>query len=255
MDFKLIESQENSRVKKARQLTLKKYRQESGRFAVENLKIIKDGLVAGFRFESVFLTQEFKDKYPEEVKFLKKQAGDAEFFLIPRKINKHISQLDSPSGVLAIYKILENKLEEESPVIYLNALNNPGNLGAVLRICLAFNFKNVVLDKNCADLYNGKTVNAAKDSVFKLNIYKDSPGDWLDHNKLPLYVSLPGRGENLEKIKPEKNFCLVLGSESRGVDEKIIKKAKKKINIKISGDIESLGVVSASAIILYKLSL
>src|SRR6056297_842117 len=255
MEIKSIRSRENARIKKARQLTFKKYRWRNKKFIVENPTTISDALTAGFKFEKIFLTSEFRDKNSEKIKNWQKRNEKGEFFLISQRINKHLSQLDTPSGVVAVYNMSRRDLSAGESVVYLNNLNNPGNLGAILRNCLAFDFRNVVLDINCADLYNPKVLAAAKDSVFKLNIYMDKKGDWLEKNNLPLYVTLPAQGEDWEKLKANKEFCLVLGSESRGIDEEIVKKADKKINIKMRGDAESLGVVSAAAIILYKLNL
>ena len=153
---------------------------------------------------------------------------------------------------MAVYNI-KNKNLDKSSVIYLNGINDPGNMGTILRSALAFNFVNIVLDKNCVDIYNQKTINAAKDAIFKLNIIKDEKGNWLDKNKLPIYITSSHSELILDKFKPAKEFCLVLGNESHGVDKKITKLAKANLKIEISSKIESLNVAVAASILFYEL--
>jgi len=255
MPLKAIKSKENKQIKQVRKLSFKKYRRESGEFLVENWTTIRDALKSGFRFESIFLTQEFQKKNPGALDFLKERTGEKDFFLISREINENLSQLDTSSGVLAVYKKREGKPGEGEPVIYLNDLSDPGNLGTILRTCLAFNFLNIVLSRDCVDPYNPKAVSAAKDAIFKLRIFKDKKNDWLKRCGRPIYVSLPGEGKDPGEFKPQKNYCLVLGSESHGASPEIIKKAEGKISIKTPGNIESLNVAVSAAIILYEFSL
>jgi TrmH family RNA methyltransferase len=122
-----------------------------------------------------------------------------------------------------------------------------------MRSALAFNFVNLILDKHCVDIYNYKVINAAKDAIFKLNIIEDNDGKWLQENKLPLYAASAHSGVDLAKFKPAKAFCLVLGSESHGINEEISKLTTKNIKIEISKNIESLNVAVAAAILFYEL--
>jgi TrmH family RNA methyltransferase len=250
MDFKEIESKENNKIKEIKKLALKKYRATLNKFVVENWVIILDAFKAGYNFEEILFTKEFADRYKKDIEILKGKISKDNFYLIDEKINKHASQLKTPSGVLAVYKASKDKTGK-GPVVYLNNISDPGNLGTILRTCLAFDFKNIVVDDQCADIYNYKTINAAKDSLFKINISKDVKGEWINNTKLPIYVTLPGRGKSLKEFFPAKEFCLVLGGESSGVDKKIIKKAEEEINIKTSASIESLNVAISASIMLH----
>lgn len=250
-DYVEIASPQNNQIKLLEKLNSKKYRIEFKQFMVENLVIITDALRDGHDFEALFVTEEFASKYKEKLEYLQNNSKSKNFYLINSKINKHYSNLDTPSGITAIYNIKEKKLDESS-VIYLNGISDPGNLGTIMRTALAFNFSNLVLDGNCVDIYNSKVVNAAKDAIFKLNIFEDKTGEWLKDNKLPAYVTSSHSGVSLTDFKPAKIFCLVLGSESHGVDPEIIKKANESIKIEISSEIESLNVATAAAILLYK---
>lgn len=251
-NYQRISSPENSQIRLLEKLGAKKYRQEFERFAVENLTIISDALKSGYDFEALFVTEEFAAKHRDKLEYLQDNSQAQDFFLISEKLNKQYSNLDTPSGITAIYKIKEGELDKSS-VIYLNGVSDPGNLGTIMRSALAFDFFNLVLDENCVDIYNPKVVAAAKDAIFKLNIIEDKSGDWLKSNKLPIYATSSHEGVNLAGFEPAKSFCLILGSESHGIAPEIMKLAKTKLRIEISENIESLNVATAAAILFYEL--
>lgn len=253
--MKEILSSDNKQIKLLKKLKLKKYRQESDLFLVENFVIIKDALNNGDDAQMIFLSPYFIDKNKEEVEFLKKHS-QAEFFEITDRLNKDFSSLDTPSGVAAVYKKKERELSS-NPKIYLDNINDPGNLGTIMRSAVAFGFENIILSSDCADIYNNKTISSAKNSIFKLNILVDEEGTWLKKNidkETKLYVSDVRSGKNVFNFKPSTNFCLVLGSESRGVREEIIEMADERLMIKMSGNIESLNVAVAAGIFFSVLS-
>jgi len=252
----IISSSQNSQIQLLKKLALKKYRLQENKFTVENLTIIYDALLGGHDFEALFVTAEFINKNINKFELLLKNSKISSYYLIDEKLNNHYSQLDTPSGITAIYKINKENLIETKSVIYLNGINDPGNVGTIMRTALAFGFNNIIVDELCADIYNSKTISAAKDSIFKLNIVEDKQLAWFKTNKtnLPIYATSSHNGQELNKFKAAKEFCLVLGSESHGVSDAILNLANENIKIEMKGDIESLNVASAAAILLYKLS-
>ena len=251
-DYQKIVSSQNAQIKLLEKLNIKKYREQLKQFLVENLAIILDGLNDNYDFEALFVTEEFMDKHPEKLAYIESKSQCQNYYLIDSKLNKQYSSLDTPSGITAIYSQPDKKLDESS-VVYLNSINDPGNLGAIMRSALAFDFRNLVLDDNCVDIYNPKVISAAKEAIFKLNIIEDKTGAWLADNKLPVYVTSSHQGDDLAVFKPAKLFCLVLGSESHGVSSEIMKIAKANIKINISAQLESLNVATAAAILFYEL--
>lgn len=247
-----ISSLQNSHLKLLKKLALKKYRLEYQQFTVENLKIIIDALRSGYDFETLFVTAEFMTRNLDKFQFLQENSK-ANYYVIDEMMSAHFSQLDTPSGITAIYKISENQKISNDSVVYLNSIADPGNLGTIMRTALAFNFKNIILGENCVDVYNAKTIAAAKNSFFMLNLLEDKKGDWIRANKLPVYVTSSHGDADLETFKADAKFCLVLGNESHGVSEEINNLAVKKIKIDISDNIESLNVSVAAAILFYKL--
>ncbi|MFA6514229.1 MAG: RNA methyltransferase [Patescibacteria group bacterium] len=251
-DYQIITSLQNNQIKLLEKLNSKKYRQESKKFVVENLAIILDALKDKHDFIALFITEDFANKHTLELEYLQNNSQNKNFYLIDQKLNKHYSNLDTPSGITAIYNTKVQKLDKTS-VVYLNGISDPGNIGAIMRSALAFGFVNLVLGKNCVDLYNHKVISAAKDTIFKLNIIEDKAGDWLRDNKLVIYTADAHLGVDIAKFKPAKAFCLVLGSESHGINSEISKLAHKSLKIEISSKIESLNVAAAAAILFYEL--
>lgn len=225
-------------------------------FAVENLAIIYDALKSGHDFQELFVTPDFIDRHKDKFEYLQKNSQLDGYYLIDEGLNKSYSQLETPSGITAVYPGRPACFEEGKSVVYLNGINDPGNMGTIMRTALAFNVPNIVLDSTCVDIYNFKTINAAKDSIFKLNITEDESGTWLKQIKgtLPIYVANSNEGVSLSGFKGPEIFCLVLGGESHGISKDIMELSDKIIRINISRQIESLNVACAAAIMLYKLN-
>lgn len=254
LEFQEINSLENRQIKILKKLALKRYRKELNLFTVENFVIIKDAFSSGYVFESLFIEKNFFLKHESDLRLMIKNSKIKDIYLIDEKLNKSFSQLETPSGITAVYRIEKRNLTKSS-VIYLNAISDPGNMGSIMRSALAFGFKNIVLDDACVDLYNQKTISSAKDSIFKLNIIFDKDLKFLKESKLPIYASVASsKGKNLKSINLKSDICLVLGSESHGVCQEIIKLSQDTLNIKISKEIESLNVSIAASIIFYELS-
>ena len=251
----LIESKQNKYIKLLKKLSQKKYRYQENKFAVENFTIIYDAIRSGYDFEDIFVTEDFVNKNEKKFKYLIENSKIKNYYLITNSLNKYYSSLDTISGITAIYNINSSDLDLSKSVVYLNGISNPGNLGTIMRTMIAFGFVNLVVDNKCADIYNTKTTNASKDAIFKLNIFKDQDNKWLEKNKkdIAIYTTSSLDGVNLDKFKPVKKFCLVLGSETHGISEDIMNMADKNIKIKISEDIESLNVAIATGILLYRL--
>lgn len=255
--LKIIEiiSKDNAKIKTLKQLGQKKYRDESGKFLVENAVIIRDAAKAGVVFGALFVTKDFLEKNKGIFDFIIDKSGISEYHLIDEKINKFFSSLDTAPGIAAVCSKPENKIDYTKSVIYLNAINDPGNLGTILRSALAFGLKNIVIDERSADVYNPKTISAAKDAIFKLNIEFDQNLKILkDINKvMPVFTTRLEKSRGLDILKKQKLFCIVLGSESHGVDEAIQKMSDDFIRIPISDEIESLNVAASAAIIFYEI--
>ncbi len=251
-----ITSKDNKTIKLFKSLQNKKHREKESMFVVENLKTIYDAFESDIYPEEILITEEILKKDGEKIKNLTNSVN-----IIDSKLNKQISSLDTASGAMAVYKKKEKEINKKGPIVYLNNINDPGNLGTILRSALAFGIKNIVLDDKTVDLYNPKVINAAKDSIFKLNIKTGESIAFLKalalsndgvKEKTPIIsTSLEGRSIKEGNVFSKNNFCLVLGSEAHGVDQEILEMSDYKIKIPISKEEESLNVGVAAGIIFF----
>ncbi len=249
--MKRITSKNNEKIKELKKLGRKKYRDKLGLFVVENWKIVLDARV---KPKSLFVTSEFLEDHRDEIERI-----GTKVYEIDIKLNKAFSSLETPPGIAAVYHTkppFSSPLKRgESQVIYLNGISDPGNLGTILRSALAFDLTDMVVDESCADIYNPKTIQAAKDAIFKLNISFDEHGQLLRDLKeaMPIIATTLDDADPIENLKKHDKFCLVLGSESHGVDQDILKAADHLVKIDMGEQIESLNVAAAAAIIFHEI--
>lgn len=250
--IKTISSLDNEKIKYLNKLNNKKERDENQEFFIENLKTISDALRSGFKPRAVFVTEELMELKDPRVARIMEQSQ--EVYAINEKVNNKFSNLETPSGIAAIFPKLEGSINVLKKNIYLNAINDPGNLGTILRTALAFGFKNIIVDEHCADIYNSKTISASKDAIFKLNIISDKERQAFDKLKAKMKVySTNLEGGQDPKIIKDKKYCLVFGSEASGVNQDILDRSDAFIRLEMSQEIESLNVAVAAGIVLYQL--
>lgn len=256
MDYPLIASPANEKIKFLKKLARKRHRDEAGMFLVENLVIIYDAIRAGFKPVTVFVTEELEQSGDERVDYILHNSTEA--YRMNNRVNQAFSTLATPSRIAAVFK----QPAEKSPAlnataIYLNGIADPGNLGTILRTALAFGIETVVVDEFCADIYNPKTIQAAKESVFKLAICEDKELKIFKRIKetMPVYAAdMNGAPIHTSNIMDHTSLCIVFGSEAEGIDAPILEQAGEKIAIPMAGDIESLNVAVSAGIILYALT-
>jgi len=221
-------------------LQQKKYRINYQLFIAEGTKVVNEFLNSAFELEHLFCVDNLHYKNFEAVT----QITEAEL--------KKISTLATPNNVLAIFKIpLEKKSIKEEFVVVLDEINDPGNLGAIIRLCDWFGVDQLVCSKNTVDCYNAKVVQASMGSLTRVPIIYVDLETYLQHTDLPKYAALM-EGENIYKSALPKNAVLIMGNEANGISESILKLATKTISIPRFGKLkqtESLNVATAMAIL------
>ncbi|OGF25488.1 hypothetical protein A2331_01310 [Candidatus Falkowbacteria bacterium RIFOXYB2_FULL_34_18] len=247
-----ITSISNEKIKYLKKLGMKKMRETSGEFLVENIKIIHDALKSGFEPISLFATDDILRSRNENVDFIVKKIKD--IFVISKNVNKSFSSLATPSGICAVFMVCKKEIDLSKKIVYLNGVSDPGNMGTIIRTCLAFGVENLVVDEKCADVYNPKTIHAAKDAIFKINIVRDTNLKILKKIKkeMKIYATSLEKGRDIKNISLEKKCAIVFGNEACGVDEKILDISDDFIKIDMSGKIESLNVAISAGIVLFE---
>ena len=242
----MISSPGNPSIKTLKKLKHRKYRRRMNQFLVDDADVFQEAVKAGHRPEQVFscTTLPFLEEfYPIDVK---------ESLLAP------ISDMPSFSGFIAIFSsIAPDSEQEDSRVVVLDGVQDPANVGAILRCAVQFGVTAAWLNDDCADAFSLRALRAAKGGTFHLQALR------FGKQELELQLSKPGRtvyaadtrgGESLESISPAQPFALVMGSEGGGVSEELRAQADTRITIPGTGAIESLNVAVAAGIILYQFS-
>jgi len=240
----IITSLENDRVKNLSKLKDKKYRDQSNMFLVEGEHLVIEADKAGIIEEIIV-----QEKYPTNY--------DYETIIVTEEVMKKISNLDNPPAIMALCKKFDNNTIKGNRIVLLDEIQDPGNLGTIIRSSLAFNVDTIVLS-NCVDLYNPKVLRSTQGMFSHLNIViKDTKEtiNYMKENNIKIYGTSVEGGVEIKSLSPEdkSNFCLIMGNEGKGLSKEILDLCDKKLYIKMNDQVESLNVGVACSIILYEL--
>ena len=223
-------------------LSQKKYRQKHNLFIAEGVKVLNELLNSPFEIETLFCTDDFETTISE-----KKVVRISETEL------KKVSTLKSPNKALGIFKIPKEKaLQNSGLTIALDAINDPGNLGTIIRLCDWFGVNQLVCSKDTVDCYNQKVVQASMGSLTRVSIHYTDLENYITKSNLDTFIA-DMDGENVYKTKLPKEGILIMGNEANGVSEEIKSLLQYKISIPRFGETqetESLNVATATAILL-----
>jgi len=223
-------------------LRQKKYRLQHQFFVVEGIKVINEFLSSKYELEELFCTE---DCYASFRTFNPQIISDKEL--------SKISNLSTPNRVLGIFKIPEVlKPKEEGLILVLDEINDPGNLGTIIRLSDWFGISQIICSKNTVDCYNPKVVQATMGSLTRMSINYLDLEIFLKETQLQIYGAVMN-GENVYSSNLEQNAILVMGNESNGISEKVSSLITNKITIPRYNEAtitESLNVATATAILL-----
>lgn len=224
-------------------LQQKKYRQKYNLFVAEGIKVVNELLKSSLEVYQIFCVD-------ESLEFEK----NIEVILISEIELKKVSSLKSPNKVLALFKIPEEILTRKDDfIVALDGINDPGNLGTIIRLCDWFGIKELVCSGNTVDCYNQKVVQSTMGSLTRVNIYYTKLSDYLQTTDLPVFTA-DMDGENVyKKYSLPQKAILVMGNEANGISSEVAAIVENKLTIPRFGETqqtESLNVATATAILL-----
>lgn len=261
MDY-TITSRDNKLVKYIKSLHQRKFRDSDQKFFVEGIKITREALESGAHVPDVVICPEILERVSGGSDFLAYLGkGDLNVNSIPENIFKEISDTEAPQGVLAlINKGLNDadKIDFNPGGIYLllDGIQDPGNLGTILRTADAAGVNSILLSKGCADAYNPKTLRSTMGSIFRVNFYEKvdlcETALKMKQRGIRIIASSLEAGSNYADINYNNGIGLVIGSESNGVSPEMIEQADATVRIPMKSGIESLNASVAAGILLYE---
>lgn len=229
----MIESVNNVNIKEYAKLNDKKYRDKTGLFIIEGEHLVREAELAGVLVDAYSLDGSIGMQVS-----------------IP--VMKKLSNLTNVPNVIGIAKKKETK-EVKGNILMLDTIQDPGNLGTIIRSAVAFGIDTIVASPETVDLYNTKVIRGTEGLIFKINYIVTDLKEFLRNNKdkYTIYTTNVRNGEDVSKIEINNQFILIMGNEGRGVSDDLADFADSTIYIPIQ-NCESLNVAIATSIILYE---
>lgn len=235
----MITSINNERIKEISKLNNKKYRKEKGLFIVEGEHLVEEA---------------YKHNLLVEVYSLYEVDYDNSY-VVTESVMKKVSSLDSIPNIIGVCKMKkENSLGNK--LLILDNIQDPGNLGTIIRSAVAFNISTIVLSNDTVDLYNSKVIRATEGMIFNINIITKDLFSFIPciKDEYKIYGTNVVNGTLLKNVKKVEKYAIIMGNEGNGVKKEIQDMCDENIYIEMNSNCESLNVGVATSIILYELS-
>jgi TrmH family RNA methyltransferase len=234
-----------SHYKLIKALNTKKGRLKNALFMAEGNKIIFELLNKNIKIKTIFSLEAWIDKV------LELSNNETEVILITQRELKKISLLKNPSNIIALAdtnSLPSATFDSKQPSLILDNIQDPGNMGTILRTACWFGIKQIVCSNNCADVLNPKVIQSSMGAFSFTQVFYVNLEEFIPKQKVPIYGALLD-GKNISDTSWEPNSCIIIGNEGKGIDKKLIRYIQNPISIPKYGPMESLNAAMATAII------
>ena len=241
-----ISSLDNDKVKSYIKLKDRKYRKKTRTFIVEGIHSVLEA----YRNNSIIEVILEKDEV---------LPIDAPCVYVTKEIINKISSTESPSNVMALCKMKDENSELGNKVLLLDNIQDPGNLGTIIRSAKAFNVDTIVLSPDTVDIYNPKVVRSTQGIMFHINFIVSDLKPIilkLKENEVPIFGTNVEYGIDVKTLneKDKSKYALIMGNEGNGINNEVAELCDKFIYINMNDKVESLNVAVATSIILYEMN-
>lgn len=255
--MQIISSKDNDVVKHIKKLKDKKYRDINNEFIVEGIKLVSEAIQENAKIKQIILCEDC-DKVEAIPKELMYEIAKKECIYVTEKVFKFITEVQAPQGILAVIEKnnQNNQIDYDQDIIVaINDVQDPGNIGTILRTVDSVGLSQVLVSKGTADIYNPKVVRSTMGAIFRVKIIEcedlENTLKEIKKHKFKIVVSSLQTENSIYNIDYNKKV-IVVGNEANGVEEKIQNIADEKVKIPMLGKTESLNVSVATGIILYE---
>lgn len=255
--MQVISSKENELIKHIKKLKDKKERDLSNEYLIEGVKLIKEAIQEKAKIKQIIVCDECEklEAIPQELTY---EIAKYDCIYVTKKIYNYITEVKTPQGILAIIEKQGNEKNidyNQDIIIALDGIQDPGNLGTILRTVDSVGLTQILVSKDTADCYNPKVVRSTMGAIFRVKVIEcenleDTLKEIKKHKFSIITTSLQTQN-SIYDIKYKKDV-IVIGNEANGVSENIQKLADKKLKIPMFGKTESLNASVATGIILYE---
>lgn len=244
----IITSKANSVVKNAKKLHQKKYRKSA--YLIEGWHLFEEAVQAGVTIEKIFALESYRNQL----------ASFPQTVWVSEEILLDLADSQTPQGIVAVVQKEEVGQADfrQGKFLFLEDVQDPGNVGTIIRTADAAGFTGVIVSDKSADIYSIKTLRSMQGSHFHLPIYRMSSQAFLDETKkaaIPvLATTLSKDSVDYRELPPIENFVLVMGNEGQGISPLMAESADQLVHISMKGQAESLNVAVAAGILIFHLS-
>ena len=255
-----ITSKDNSLIKHIHKLNKSdKYRKEHSEFTAEGIRICKDAFLSNAKISSLLVCEDIIEKNSDLIYEIENVSENS--YVLPKSLFKEISDTKTPQGIICVIKALDNptlfdKIKSNVKLLALENIQDPSNLGTILRTAEAVGVSGVILSADCCDIYSPKVVRGSMGAVFRLPFkVVDSFDNYiLDNKNINFYASVVYEdAEKVTDFKFEEPCVLLVGNEGNGLKESTVKLCDKRLTIPMNGRAESLNASAAAAILIWEM--
>ncbi len=235
-------------------LAHKKYRDKQGLFLIEGPDIIEHCLNCNYPVKEVIIDETLKQKHNFIVVMARKKGIEVNF--MQRGQIEKLSETVTTQGAIALASIRRGKGEEPGLSVYLDCVQDPGNVGAVIRCAAAAGFKSVIAGRGTADFFGPKVVRGSAGGFANVELIDDSSGTILTALKAKRYrivITDCKRGKDYSTLIKANNYVIVMGNEGEGVSEQVSSLADMRIHIPMNSVMRSLNIAVAFGVIAFSL--
>jgi len=229
-----------------RSLTQQKFREEHNVFVAEGDKIAKEWLLSAASIQIIVA----EEVWLQQNAYLVQKHPEAAVHTVSENELQALSSLQTPNQVLLVVAVpvKEVTLPVNGWCIALDNIQDPGNMGTIIRIADWFGVKHIICSPDCVDIYNPKVIQAGMGSHIRVNIHTAGFDDFILHTKMPLLAAAL-EGENVYKFPKISSGILLIGNESKGISPNLLQAATHKITIPRRGGAESLNAAVSTGIL------
>jgi RNA methyltransferase, TrmH family len=248
--LKRIESNKNPQIKQWKKLHTKKERDKSRTFMIEGFHLVEEALKSDVVIQELIISETTDIPSGWNVDYLS-------ITIVTEKIMQEISDTDTSQGVAAVceqYSV--NEGGKFSRLLLIDAVQDPGNLGTMIRTADAAGIDAVIIGEGSVDVYNSKVIRSTQGSIFHIPIIKENLYDTilkLKQNEIKVYGTSLKNAVDYKQASVGNSFALIVGNEGNGVEPDLLEKTDQNLYIPIFGRSESLNVAVAAGILLYHL--
>ncbi len=258
----MILSIKNPRIKRLRRLNESAtYRKEVAEFVLEGIRLIEDAINTGAIPKEIFYTEGLLKRETGERLFARLSSLGSDIFMVEDALLERLSDTVTSQGIIGIFEAPKASFDDfiyskEKGLLILDAIQDPGNTGTLIRTAAAFDFSGILLLPGCSDVFNPKTLRATAGSIFRIPVVNSNSTDGaiekVRASGFKLVVAHSSEGKYIDEINLGRYPAIVVGNEGHGPSKEIIEFADELVMLPMANDVESLNAAVAGSLLIYE---